>query len=214
MSNHHHHTPPSPRSNHQVSCAKVLDVATKPHTDSQQFSHSRLSDLNYRVLMHRRIKKPGFGVGLSLGHGLGSYRALVQGKFPDVNQNSDSKGSQSGDCSESTQFHEISEICKTGIRQLLGWDRHTTIRFGPKLLLKCDRRQTGPKISNNWSRGRYKSSFSLNHYVQSIGLRMHGCEAGNPIPPSRSRAPHTHPYFAYLQYTKFPRGTVEGVPGG
>eukprot|EP01047_Picozoa_sp_COSAG01_P095330 COSAG01_NODE_26054_length_724_cov_150.344000_1_plen_118_part_10 len=31
---HDTQTPPSPRSNHQVSCAKVLDVATKLHTDT------------------------------------------------------------------------------------------------------------------------------------------------------------------------------------
>ena len=49
-----------------------------------------------------------------------SYRSLVQGKFPDVNQNSDSEGSQTGDRLESTEFREIAEICKTGIRQLLG----------------------------------------------------------------------------------------------
>jgi hypothetical protein len=35
------------------------------------------------------------------------------------NQNSDSEGSQTGDCLERTEFREMSEICKTGIRQLL-----------------------------------------------------------------------------------------------
>eukprot|EP01047_Picozoa_sp_COSAG01_P057457 COSAG01_NODE_6642_length_3566_cov_255.360831_4_plen_79_part_00 len=44
----------------------------------------------------------------------------AQGKFPDVNQNSDSEGFQTGDRLEIPEFHEIAEICKTGIRQLLG----------------------------------------------------------------------------------------------
>jgi hypothetical protein len=55
--------------------------------------------------------------GYRTGH---SYRSLVQGKFPDVNQNSDSEGSQTGDRLKKTEFRKISEICKTGIRQLLG----------------------------------------------------------------------------------------------
>ena len=42
------------------------------------------------------------------------------------------------------------------------------IRFGPKLLLKCDRRQTGPKYPTTSLDDGYKSSFSLNHYVQSL----------------------------------------------
>eukprot|EP01043_Picozoa_sp_COSAG02_P089830 COSAG02_NODE_26764_length_625_cov_0.901141_1_plen_69_part_10 len=37
-----------------------------------------------------------------------------------MNQNSDSEGSQTGDRLEKTEFRKISEICKTGIRQLLG----------------------------------------------------------------------------------------------
>ena len=49
-----------------------------------------------------------------------NFSSLVQGKFPDVNQNSDSEGSQTGDRLETADFREISEICKTGIRQLLG----------------------------------------------------------------------------------------------
>ena len=44
----------------------------------------------------------------------------TQGKFPDVNQNSDSEGPQTGDCLETAEFRKIFEICKTGIRQLLG----------------------------------------------------------------------------------------------
>ena len=43
------------------------------------------------------------------------------------------------------------------------------IRFGPKILLKCDRRQTGPKYPCTGLDDGYKSSFSLNHhYVQSL----------------------------------------------
>ena len=40
------------------------------------------------------------------------------------------------------------------------------IRFGPKILLKCDRRKTGPKYPCTGLDDGYKSSFSLNHYVQ------------------------------------------------
>eukprot|EP01047_Picozoa_sp_COSAG01_P019353 COSAG01_NODE_1073_length_11862_cov_11.086117_2_plen_207_part_00 len=42
------------------------------------------------------------------------------------------------------------------------------IRFGPNILLKCDRRQTGPKYPTTTLDFAYKSSFSLNHYVQSL----------------------------------------------
>jgi hypothetical protein len=37
------------------------------------------------------------------------------------------------------------------------------IRFGPKILLKCDRRETGPKYPCTGLDYGYKSSFSLNH---------------------------------------------------
>jgi hypothetical protein len=37
------------------------------------------------------------------------------------------------------------------------------IRFGPKILLKCDRRETGPKYPTIGLDYGYKSSFSLNH---------------------------------------------------
>ena len=42
------------------------------------------------------------------------------------------------------------------------------IRFGPNILLKCDRRKTGPKYPTTTLDFAYKSSFSLNHYVQSL----------------------------------------------
>ena len=42
------------------------------------------------------------------------------------------------------------------------------IRFGPNILLKCSVRQTGPKYPTTTLDDGYKSSFSLNHYVQSL----------------------------------------------
>ena len=45
------------------------------------------------------------------------------------------------------------------------------IRFGPKILLKCDRRKTGPKYPCTGLDDGYKSSFSLNHYVRTTSLR-------------------------------------------
>ena len=42
------------------------------------------------------------------------------------------------------------------------------IRFGPTVLLKCSVRQIGPKYPTTTLDFAYKSSFSLNHYVQSL----------------------------------------------
>jgi hypothetical protein len=42
------------------------------------------------------------------------------------------------------------------------------IRFGPKILLECARLKTGPKYPCTRIDYGYKSSFSLNHYVQSL----------------------------------------------
>jgi hypothetical protein len=42
------------------------------------------------------------------------------------------------------------------------------IRFSPKILLKCSMRETGPKYPTIGLDYGYKSSFSLNHCVQSL----------------------------------------------
>eukprot|EP01047_Picozoa_sp_COSAG01_P010057 COSAG01_NODE_422_length_17262_cov_42.635903_11_plen_192_part_00 len=45
------------------------------------------------------------------------------------------------------------------------------IRFGPEILLECARLKTGPKYPCTRIDYGYKSSFSLNHYVQSLLVR-------------------------------------------
>ena len=60
------------------------------------------------------------------------------------------------------------------------------IRFGPKILLECSVRETGPKYPCTRIDYGYKSSFSLNHYVQSLRpahcstVYVYGCTA---VPP-------------------------------
>eukprot|EP01049_Picozoa_sp_SAG25_P006013 SAG25_NODE_432_length_8108_cov_357.746442_8_plen_257_part_00 len=46
------------------------------------------------------------------------------------------------------------------------------IRFGPKILLKCDRRKTGPKYPCTRIDDGYKSSFSLNHKLNHYDRRI------------------------------------------
>jgi hypothetical protein len=46
------------------------------------------------------------------------------------------------------------------------------IRSGPKILLKCDRRQTGPKYPTIRIDDGYKSSFSLNHKFNHYDRRI------------------------------------------
>jgi hypothetical protein len=67
--------------------------------------------------------------------------AVYGGKFPDVNQNSDSEGSQTGDCLENRR---ISRNCRN-LQNRNSAAAEIAIRFGPKILLKCVRRKTGPK---------------------------------------------------------------------
>ena len=59
------------------------------------------------------------------------------------------------------------------------------IRFGPNILLKCDRRQTGPKYPTTTLDFAYKSSFSLNHYVQSL-RPAHGSRSSVLRPPAEA----------------------------
>jgi hypothetical protein len=76
-----------------------------------------------------------------------------------VNQNSDSEGSQTGDCFG--KYRILRNVRNLQNRNSAAAE--IAIRFGPKILLKCSVRKTGPKYPTIGLDDGYKSSFSLNH---------------------------------------------------
>jgi hypothetical protein len=69
-------------------------------------------------------------------------------------------------------------------------------RFGPKILLKCDRRETGPKyptIGLDYGYKWYKSSFSLNHKLNHYDWRIACC--------TLARRLVRYSYCSFLRYS-------------